>query len=173
MYNMTANDEADVKRVVALYAKMENELQDISDLLKIKEELLKYQPFVLSIITGYQIDVPDPDEFEPILKLYLFIWMYYMDNKAVRKTKITESMYVKEQDEIIEMLRQSEKSDNQEKDKLANKYIEQLQSKALMTFILFLFVEDPILQKLDRQAGGAVLIGYKTILKCFEKIAIK
>lgn len=173
MYNMTAQDEADVKRVVALYAKMENELQTMSDLLKIKEELEKYQPFVLSLITRYQEAIPDPDEFGLVLNLYLFIWMYYRDNTDVRKTKITEKMYVKEESEIVDMLLKSEKSSDQQKDQLAHSYIQSLHSKALVTYIMFQLIEDPELREIDKAAGGSILLGYKTLIKCFDKIVFK
>lgn len=173
MYKLTKQDEADVKRVVANYAQMEGELQGISDILKIKEELLKYQPFILSLLAGYQIDIPDPEEFESILKLYLFIWMYYRDNVDVRKKTITEKMYLQAEDEIVEMLLKSEKSSEQEKEKLATSYIQNIHSKALVTFIMFSFIEDPDLRELDRQAEGAILLGFKTIIRCFDKIAFK
>ena len=165
---MTAQDEAEVRRVIILYAKIENELQGTPELTKLKDELHLFQPFIGSLIMDYEEDFPDDADL--IWKLYLLIWMYYRDNDLARIGLITSSLYISKEDKLVETLDIPVPADQETRQKMTQDYIQRQHSKGLIIFLFYLFMENPVLERLDKATGRALLIGYKATIESFDEI---
>jgi hypothetical protein len=128
------------------------------------------QPFFLAALLGHRLDV-SMDEMEEIMKIYFLVWEYFRLNPNVQKKQVTESYFNKVQKRNIEMLKYSD-GESKEKDKLEiySYNIQNLKSKSLLTAIFFRFNERPILLKMDIEKRGAVMIGIKSFIECFETI---
>ncbi len=54
---------------------------------EIIDELYQYQPFILSLIMGYQPDL-NQSEFEEVAQVYLIIWEFFKGKNNVKKEKV-------------------------------------------------------------------------------------
>lgn len=136
----------------------------------VSDEIYKIQPFFLSVLLGYQYDV-SMEELEEIMKIYFLVWEYFRLHPNIQKSQVTEADFSKIQKQNIEMLKYSE-GEPSENDKLSL-YATDLQhqkSKSLLTAVFFRFNERPILLKMDIEKRGAILIGIKSFIECFEKL---
>ncbi len=137
---------------------------------KVSDEIFKYQPFFLSVLLGYSLDVT-PVEMEEIMKIYFLIWEYFRGNKNVLTKKLTQAIYEKIQNRNIQILKNSEtiKSKTARK-KVYNDDLQNLNSKALLTAILFRFDTQPVLMEMEVQLKGIIMISTKSFIECFESI---
>jgi len=143
---------------------------DADDFNIISDEIYKLQPFFLSVLLGYSLDV-SKIELEEIIKVYFLVWEYFRVNPNVQTKQVTESWFQEIQNKNIEMLRYSE-GEQKEKDKLEiyTYDLQNLKSKSLLVAILFRFNENPTLLRMDAEIKGAVMIGLKSFIECFETI---
>lgn len=134
------------------------------------DEIFKFQPFFLTVLLGYQHDI-NMSEFEEIMKIYFLVWEYFKWNPNLQTHQVTESYFNKIQKKNIEMLKYTQ-DEPKENDKL-EVYLSDLQtlkSKSLWTAIFFRFNDRPTLLKMDIEKKGAILIGTKSFIECFETI---
>jgi len=157
-----------------------NETIELSDLMvkidrmdpeyvtMLSDEIFKQQPFFLTVLIGYRLDVK-PAELEEIMKLYFLIWEYFRSNKNVQTKKITEADFEKVQDRNIEMLRHLQCEEYQS-DKL-NVFLNDLgnmKSKSLLASVHFRYKTIPTLMKMNEESKGIIFIGIKCFIECFE-----
>ena len=111
------------------------------------------------------------EELEEIMKVYFLIWEYFKHNKNIQAHKITQEHFEKIQNRNIHMLRYVEGERNQ--DVVSEVYandLKSLQSKSLWTTILYSFNSRPVLLKMDQESRGAIFIGIKSFIECFESL---
>ncbi|OMP74953.1 hypothetical protein [[Flexibacter] sp. ATCC 35208] len=82
-------EQTDIKQIAAVKTEIESRMNDFDHANNITDELYQYQPFILSTIIGYNMDVAIED-LPDLIKLYVLIWIFYRDKKNIRKIKITE-----------------------------------------------------------------------------------
>jgi hypothetical protein len=170
MENISAQEKNDVLQIAAIKAEMENRMNDFDYANNITDELFRYQPFILSTIMGYKMDVP-MDDLPYLINLYVLIWLFYKERNNVRKIKITEEQFAKQETRFISLLKKYEATTSAvEKDRLVNEDLENASSKALNTILIMELKENTVLQRLNRESQGAVLAGYNVIIKCFDEI---
>ena len=159
-----------------------NEAADLADLIKnidnidaeyvdkISDEIYKYQPFFLSVMLGYSLDVT-PLEMDEIIKIHLIIWIYFRSNKNVRSKKVTQANFEKMSQRNFQMLKYNdgEKSLSARSEIYGNN-LQQLKSKALIAAIFFRVENKPVLIKMDAYFKGCIMIGVKSFIECFETI---
>lgn len=134
------------------------------------DEIFKFQPFFLSVLLGYQHDV-SMGELEEIMKLYFLVREYFKWNPNLQKKQVTESNFNQIQKRNIEMLRYTQDEPNEnDKLKIYSSDIQNLKSKSLFTAIIFKFNERPTLISMDVEKKGAIIIGIKSFIECFETI---
>jgi len=164
----TQNDFVEIRILAGSIRKIDQ--IDADYVNTISDEIFKMQPFFLAALLGHRLDV-SMDEMEEIMKIYFLVWEYFRLNPNVQKKQVTESYFNKVQKRNIEMLKYSD-GESKEKDKLEiySYNIQNLKSKSLLTAIFFRFNERPILLKMDIEKRGAVMIGIKSFIECFETI---
>lgn len=136
----------------------------------VSDEIFQRQPFFLSVILGYHFDVSkeEPDE---IIRISFLVWEYFRSKPNVQKKQVTQTCFEKAQAKNIEMLKYSEGEPNKRaKMKIYSYDLQKLKSKTLWTAILFRFDNRPVLQKMNPETKGAILIGIKSFIHCFETI---
>jgi len=134
------------------------------------ENIEQYQPFMLSLLLGYQHDI-NIKELDEIIKLYLIIWEFFKDKKNITKIKLTEIQFEETQNRNIEFFKYlgGEKS-KRDFINTTSLDLENIRSKALLTGILFRFDTTTVLSNIKGDLKGIVLIGIKSLIECFEII---
>jgi hypothetical protein len=134
----------------------------------ISDELFRCQPFFLTVLPGYRIDM-SMEELEEIIKIYFLVWEYSRLKPTIQTNQVTESNFNKILEKNIKMLKYSE-GETKEKDKseIFAYDLQNLKSKALITSVFFRFNERPVLLKMDIQKKGSIMIDIKSFIECFE-----
>lgn len=166
--NFSQNDFNETKILTELIRKIEQ--IDPNYINSTSDEIFQYQPFYLSVLLGYQHDYY-LKEFEEIMKIYFLIWEYFKLNSNLQSNQVTESVFNKIQKKNIDMLRyaQDEPKEN-DKSEVYSFNLQNLKSKSLMASVLFRFKERPILSNLGIEKKGALMIGIKSFIECFETV---
>jgi len=166
--DFTKNDFAEAKQLAKVQIKIDNIDAEYVNL--VSDEILKKQPFFLTVLLGYRLDTT-PIELEEIIKIYFLIWEYFKTHKKVQTIKVTEDHFETIQLKNIAMLQYCEgELDEVEKIKIYISDLSNLKSKALFTAVLFRYNERPGLLKMDERKKGIILIGIKSFIECFETI---
>lgn len=132
-------------------------------------ELSNYQPFLLSLILGYQPDLKQP-EFEEIMKMYFIIWEFFKDKKNSKKIKLTQKQFENLEKKNLYFFKYLENSESTDKEFAITNDLENTQPKALLTGIFYRFNSQPVLLAMDEENKGLILLGIKSIIDCFEEI---
>ncbi len=166
--HFTQNDFNETEMVVGLLKKIDT--IESEEAVSLFDEIYKEQPFLLSVLLGYHVDVT-PMELDEIIKLHFLIWLYFKKIQPGKRNLISESQFTSIQNRNIEMLKYADGESN-ERDKLEiyGADIQHIKSKALLTAILFRWNERPTLRQMNTTAKGAVLIGAKSFIECFESV---
>ncbi|WPV67105.1 hypothetical protein [Chitinophaga sp. LS1] len=173
MDKISTQEQTDVKQIAAIKAEIESRMNDFDYANNITDELFRYQPFILSTIMGYKMDVPMED-LPDLINLYVLIWLFYRDKKNVRKVQITEQQYSKQESRFVEMLKKYETNiSTAAKNKMIDDDLNSFYSKSLYAMLVSECRENKILHRLNRESGGAVYAGYITLIKCFDEIIAK
>jgi len=138
--------------------------------LLISDEIFDKQPFFLSVLLGYHLDVL-PEELEEIMKLYFIMWEYFKSNSRIPANKITEDDFVRIEKKNIQMLEYAQGEPTEEQRILL--YSDDLQntrSKALWPAIFLRFQIRPVLINMKWQTTASVIVGIKSFIECFETI---
>jgi len=164
---ITQNDFYEIKNLSEFLKKIDK--IDAEYVNTTSDEIFKFQPFFLSVLLGYRLDV-STDELEEIMKIYFIIWEYFRLNPNVQTKQVTEPCFNKIQERNIKMLWYSNCETESDKLKIYSNDLQNLKSKSLMTAILFRFYERSTLLQMNIQTKGAVMIGIKSFIECFETI---
>lgn len=134
------------------------------------EELEQFQPFLLSLLLGYHLDL-NTSELDEIIKVYLIVWEYFKDKRNIKKRQLTDMQFEEAQKRNIDFFQYLD-AEKSEKDFINTISIDlrTIKSKALIAGILFRFDTTPVLSNLKSDLKGMVLIGIKSLIECFEEI---
>ena len=164
----TQNDFDEAKILAGSIRKIDR--MDAAYVDAVSEEIFKMQPFFLSVLLGYSYDI-SLVELEEIMKIYFIVWEYFRSNPNVQKKHVTESLFNKIQQKNIEMLKYSEcETKENEKSEIYAYDLQSLKSKSLLTAIFLRFNERAVLVNMVISKKGAIMIGIKSFIECFEKI---
>ena len=135
---------------------------------KMLDEIFMSQPFLISLLLGYRLDLIK-EELDEITKILFVIWRFF--NQAnVQSRKITAESFEKLQLRNIQMIKFLEGEE-----KAVDRYatissdLSQLKSKALFSVVFLRFDTRESLQKLEISKKGMVLLGLKSLIECFEE----
>ncbi len=131
--------------------------------------LFKEQPFVITLIIGSRYDY-EMQELEEISKIYFLIWKYFKNKKQVLNKKITEKEFETILTRNIHMLKYVEGEDDEcVKSDIIASDLEHIKSKVLYSRIIVQLDIIPVLNKMDGEVKGKLLLGMKSLIECFEK----
>jgi hypothetical protein len=165
---ITGKDFKDTDRVAGIINFVES--ADIAYFDRESNVLHQKQPFFISLFLGYKFDL-NKEELGEVIKVIFIIWEYFKDNEKVRTTKVTKEQYERITLRNAYMLNYmiGEPSEK-EKSEIVGSDLGHLQSKALLTGIIFKFKTNKILASIMNGKGGIILIGMKTLIECMEEI---
>ena len=128
------------------------------------------QPFVISLLLGYNQDLKAP-QLEEMMKIIFLIWEYFKDKKQINEVKISESQFERIHLRNIYMLKYfEEENDKNDKLELVDSDLRHLNSRALFAGVLFQFNQKQALVDMGDEERGILLIGLKSLIECFEEI---
>ncbi|MEO5979254.1 MAG: hypothetical protein ABIS36_05375 [Chryseolinea sp.] len=135
----------------------------------VSTELFQQQPFFLTVLLGYRLDLTH-DELEEIMKIYFLVWEYFKAINNVPVKKVTEKEFEKVQTRHIEMLKYIEgEPDQQAKLNIYAHDIGKMKSKSLLAAVKFRYDTRPLLINMDGQTKTILFVGIKSFIECFEK----
>lgn len=166
--DLTQKDFEETSKVAAKIIRIEN--IDADYVNSVSDEIFTRQPFFLSVLIGYRMDT-SPEELDEIMKIYFLIWEYFKDNKRVRANKLTESYFEQVEQRNIEMLDYAKgEPTGKDRMKIYSTGLQNLQSKALLTAVLYRFNTRPVLLRMNGEKKGIILIGIRSFIECFETL---
>jgi len=169
--NILGSDMAAARRIAEIIRHVENNEEDFAFANTVTDELYLYQPFILSMMMGYKMDLT-PGELSGVIKLFIVIWEYNKVNSGVRSTPISQERYERVEDRNISVLKNIERSGS-DKDR-PDYLIEDLNrsdSKALLAALFMQFKENESLRNMAIQTKGPLLIGLKSVIECFDEVS--
>lgn len=144
---------------------------DLKTLEQITDEIYHHQPFLISLFLGYKDEV-DPYQHDEILRTLIIIWLYFRENKNVKRKKITAGMFEAMEEKNIRFLKYLEGEPTIQAQALTTlNDLKQLKSLGLFTAVLFKVKEGKALSKLPDDEAAIILVGLKSLIECFEKIS--
>lgn len=111
-------------------------------------EIFKYQPFYLSVLLGYRMDVT-PLELDELLRVYFLVWEYFRTSDGPLKKIVTQAQFEKAEDQMVAMLQYSEGVSQNDKGDVFEKDIDTLKSKVLMGVVVSRFQKRSILANME------------------------
>ena len=161
----TAKDYSETSELAGLIRKID--AIDAEYANRVSDEIFKHQPFFLTVLLGYRVDV-SAQELEELMKIYFLIWEYFKPNKNLRKKKVTQTQFEKVQRRNMYMLNYSEGESEESRDKIYTDELQNLKSKSLWAAVQFRYNTRTVLVNMDPENKGIILIGILSFIQCFE-----
>jgi hypothetical protein len=166
--NFTHKDFEETSKLANNLSRIDN--IDSNYVNAVSDEIFNKQPFFLSVLLGYRFDTSLP-ELEEIMKIYFLIWEYFKDNKRIQAIKLTENHFEKIQQRNIKMLNYAAGEPcSVNVMEIYSTDLQNFQSKALFTTVLFRFNTRAVLLSMDKRKRGIIILGMKSFIECFETI---
>lgn len=161
----TAKDYSETSELAGLIRKIDTSDAEYVD--RISDEIFKYQPFFLTVVLGYRMDISS-QELEEMMRIYLLVWEYFKSNKNLPKKKVTQTQFEEVQRQNMYMLHYSEGESEESRDKIYTDELQNLKSKSLWAAVHFRYNTRPALINMDPEIKGITLIGILSFIQCFE-----
>ena len=166
--NISKQDKIEIEKINAILTLIDN--IDNNKANTITDEINKYQPFLISLMLGYRLDM-QPEQTEDIIKIVFLIWEFFKECNGIKNKKLTEDQFERLQKRNIGLLKYLEgEPESDEKRYVTSSDLGNLRSKALLTGIFYRFKNQKSLIEMDVETKGIVLIGLKSLIECFEEI---
>jgi len=166
--NISDRDKIEIEKIYAILTRIDN--IDNNNANTITDEIYEYQPFLISMMLGYRLDMK-PEQTEDIFKIVLLIWEFFKECNGIKNKKLTEDQFERLQKRNIGLLKYLEgEPDPDEKRYVTSSDLGILRSKALLTAIFYRFKNQKSLIEMNIETKGIVLIGLKSLIECFEEI---
>jgi hypothetical protein len=138
------------------------------EISQIGDEIFMFQPFMLSNMVGFHLDVSKPVHSE-IIKLYFLLWKYYKKKDSV-SVKITLEQFEKVNDRDIAILKQlsNQHGTPQFMETLIGD-MQKTRSKSLLSIFYFRFETRPVLKDCNNELKIIILNGLKSFITCFDE----
>lgn len=163
----TKKDYSETSELARLIRKIDT--IDAEYVNRISDEIFKHQPFYLTVLLGYRVDI-SMEELEEMMRIYLLVWEYFGSNENLRKKKVTQTQFEKVQRRNMHMLHYSEGESEDPREKIYTDELQNLKSKALWTAVLFRYNSKSRLINMNPENKGLILIDILSFIQCFETI---
>ncbi len=163
--NFTAKDYDETTELAGLIRKIDT--IDAEYVNRVSDEIFKDQPFFLTVLLGYRVDV-STQELEEIMKIYFLIWEYFRSSENLRKSKVTQTQFEEVQRRNMYMLYYSEGESEDSRDKICTEELQNLKSKSLWAAVHFRYKNRTVLLNMDQENKGIILLGILCFILCFE-----
>lgn len=161
-------DKKEIKKIEQLIEKVhqidEEHLENELDVI------YQQQPFIISLLLGYQVELNKP-ELEEIIKVVILIWEYFKNQQKIKQAKISESQFMRIEQKNIHMLEYFKgEAGESEKIQFVASDLGNLRSKPLFTAVLTQLNQKRGILNMNEEIRGIVFIGLKGLIECFEEI---
>lgn len=146
----------DLRRIMTIFDKIIKLENDIDYAHLTTDELFKHQPFMLSMLMGYKLDLAKA-ELNEVLNLYITIWEYFKIDPILKIKAITEAQFDRIHESNIELF-------------ATKKTVKMKVVPVLYAAILQRFENHPVLFCMEPHPKTAVMIGAKSIIECFQEL---
>lgn len=136
---------------------------------KISDEVYQYQPFLLSLLMGDQVDLK-PEEAGEMMRSYFILWEFYKNKPNIKNNKLTVERFEAQQKKNIHYFKYLETENKAGIDTAMDADFENIYSKALLRAMLLRFGSDSVLSAMEYETKTAALIGIKSLIECFDEI---
>lgn len=155
-------------RIEQLIKKLE--LIDEEYVNKESELIFQKQPFLISLLLGYRLDLKEL-ELEEIMRIIFLIWEYFKNHSQINQKKVFEAQFSRIQQRNIYLLKYYEGEQGQKASmEFISTDLKHLKSKSLFGAITFQFFEKTPLLEMENENRGIILVGMKSLIECFEEI---
>ena len=143
------------------------------DMERICDRMVSYQPFMMSLLLGYQVDLPK-DAFEDVFKIVLAIYLYFERLFDLTTYQILERDFEEHHNINIAFLKYLEgESDKENILLLEEKDLSKIQSKALLTGVIMMLNEQTGCKRMNDEQKGIIYIGMKSLIECLEQKLVR
>ena len=144
---------------------------DNKTLEQVVDDIYRYQPFLISLFLGYKDDVT-PHQHDELIRIIIIIWLFFKDYKGVKKQTINDIQFEQQQQKNVQFLQYLEGEPTLHAQSVTTELnLQQLQSKALFTAVLYRVLEGQHLQHLDTEEQGIMILSLKSLIECFESLS--
>ena len=165
---ITEKDKRETLRIDQIITKIDKIDEDY--IKKEMDIIFNQQPFLISLIMGYSLDLK-PEELEEMMKITLIIWEYFKEKEKIKKKKVTENKFETIQKRNIHLIKYFEgEVGKADKSKLLESDLSHLSSKALLAGIFLRFNTQYALTRIKTETRGILLIGIKSLIESLEEI---
>ena len=147
----------DLKRIIGIFDKINKLSNDLIWANAVTDELFICQPFLLSMLMGYKYDL-STIELDETLNLYFAVWEYFKIDPKVKLNAITKDRFEHFQNTNIQIFAINDPASRET-------------VTILLAAIFERFKNRPVLLNMETQIKGAIMIGVKSIIECFEEIS--
>jgi hypothetical protein len=146
----------------------DNDLQYIDPLM---DEIGVHQPFMASIMLGFNLDLPE-DETEEMIRIYLMIWAWFKNQPGCLEKAFSQKRFEAISRRNMEFLHYLT-GEQDHKESFRNVVaidLEKLKSKALFSTVLYRFETRPVLSAMKIREKGLLLLGIKSLIECLDEL---
>jgi len=166
--HINKKDLKDTAKVASLIRMIE--LQDQVYFLKVLDEMHEFQPFLLSVLIGYQYDLT-PLQHEKVIKIFALIWEYFGDHENLRKKQIRESDLKQIVAGSLHTLQSYDKETSTDgKNAAFNEDMARINATKLYLAIFYLINSDKEFDNMGVIERTYLAMGLKHIIECIEAL---
>ena len=161
-------DLKDLAKVESLIRMIDSQEQDY--FMKVLDEMQLYQPFLLSVLLGYQFDLTPP-QHERVIKIFVLIWAYFGDRKNLRKKQIRDADLEHRLAGNIRTLERFEKETTTKgKDAVFTDDMARVNATGLYAAIFHMVHSDKLFEKMGIRDRAYLVMGLKNIIESIEAL---
>lgn len=162
--------EAEIDLISGLMKRVVNYTEP--QIMESSESLLKHQPFLVSMMMGYSVDL-SPKAFEEILLIYMTIWEYFRNKPNIKRVSLTEKKFTEiSMRNLNQIKRAGSGRQKRFKNQLIGKDLDRMLSQSLFAKIVETLQVKPGFAELDPSVKGILLVGFKGIIEGLDEIAM-
>lgn len=126
---------------------------------------------MLSIMLGYKYDLK-PEENNEMIKQFCAVWMVFKKYPNVREIPLTQEQYEEKTFHNYWFLKyiEGEEEGSDTYNQIIDENNQKIEPRGLWAAIVHRFKEEPVLNTMDREKWGSLLIGIKSLIECMNDI---
>jgi len=146
------------------------DLQDQAYFEKVLDEMHLFQPFLLSVLLGYQFDLT-PLQHEKVIKIFTLIWAYFSDHENLRKKQVREEDLEDRLAGNLRTLQRFEKETTTDgKNTIFTEDMARINATGLYAAIFHMVGSDKVFDNMGVRDRTCLAIGLKNIIECIEAL---
>ena len=144
--------------------------QDPVYFIKVLDDMQLYQPFLLSVLLGYQTDLT-PQQHMEVIKIFALIWEYFADHVNLRKKQVREADLEYIVACNIRMIKRFEKeTSTKRKNAVLDEELAHINAKGLYAAVIHTVNYGKAFKNIGTKDRAYLVMGLKNIIECIEAL---